>query len=140
MSAIEVALDAGIICGECPTWVPEEQALYFTDIPDKMIGRFNPATGDCQSWNMPEEVGCFAMRQKGGLVAAMRSGFAFIDLETGAVDTIADPEADRPANRFNDGRCDRQGRFWAGTMHEPRTEFDGALYRLDADRNCTAIL
>jgi sugar lactone lactonase YvrE len=81
-------------------------------------------------------VGSFALREQGGLVAALRSGFALIDLERGAVDRLVDPEADRPENRFNDGRCDRQGRFWAGTMNEPRTARSGALYRLDADHRC----
>jgi sugar lactone lactonase YvrE len=83
---------------------------------------------------MPEEVGSFALREQGGLIAALRSGFALIDLERGRIEPLADPEADRPQNRFNDGRCDRQGRFWAGTMNEPRDARSGALYRLDPDR------
>jgi sugar lactone lactonase YvrE len=82
---------------------------------------------------MPEEVGSFALRERGGLVAALRSGFALIDLDTGAIERLVDPEADQPDNRFNDGRCDRQGRFWAGTMNEPRAARSGALWRLDSD-------
>lgn len=139
MSAVEPILQADIVCGECPVWVPEEAALYFTDIPAKTINRFHPDSGALKSWPMPEEVGCFALRESGGIVAGLRSGFAFIDIDDGRVEYIADPEADKPENRFNDGRCDRQGRFWAGTMHEPRTRREGTLYRFDADRTWHAI-
>jgi sugar lactone lactonase YvrE len=126
-------LDAKAETGESPVWVPEEQALYWTDIPAKTLNRFDPKTGKNQVWPMPEEVGSFALRGGGGLVAALRSGFAFIDLDGGRIERLADPEADQPKNRFNDGRCDRQGRFWAGTMNEPRDARSGALWRLDPD-------
>ncbi|HET6518244.1 MAG TPA: SMP-30/gluconolactonase/LRE family protein [Geminicoccaceae bacterium] len=131
MIDVTCVLDAKAACAESPVWVPEERALYWTDIPGRTINRFDPATGANRSWSMPEAVGCFALRKAGGLVAAMRNGFAFIDLEHGRIERLGDPEADRPENRFNDGRCDRRGRFWAGTMHEPRTRKDGSLYRLD---------
>jgi len=82
---------------------------------------------------MPGRVGCFALRRSGGLVVAMEHGFAFADLEAGRVEPVCEPEADRPENRFNDGRCDRRGRFLAASMHEPRTRADGALYSLAPD-------
>jgi sugar lactone lactonase YvrE len=132
-------LEARAQTGESPVWVPEEQALYWCDIPGKTLNRFDPATGANRVWPVPEEVGSFALREQGGLVAALRSGFALIDLERGAVERLVDPEADRPENRFNDGRCDRRGRFWAGTMNEPRTARSGALYRLDADHRCERV-
>lgn len=143
MSQVELALDAGISVGECPTWVPEEGALYFTDIAGTSMNRFVPATGAHTKWEMPEKLCCFALREQGGFVAAMSSGFAFLDLEKdlndGRVTYINQIEEDQPDNRLNDGRCDRQGRFWAGTMHEPRTKFDGVLYRLDPDQSCHAM-
>ena len=114
-------LQARARTGELPVWAPAEQALYWCDIPGKTLNRFDPATGENRVWPVPEEVGSFALREQGGLVAALRSGFALIDLASGAIERLVDPEADRPENRFNDGRCDRQGRFWAGTMNEPRT-------------------
>lgn len=138
-AGVTCVLDARALCAESPVWVPEEAALYWTDIPGKTLNRFDPSSGDNKVWPMPEEVGCFALREGGGLIAAMRSGFAFIDLETGEIEFIADPEADKLENRFNDGRCDRMGRFWAGTMHEPRTRRDGALYALDPDRSWRRI-
>lgn len=130
MSA-ELVLDAGTECGESPLWVAEEKALYFTDIPGKAMHRFEPGTGAHTSWTMPEELCAFALAEGGGFIAAMRSGFARLDPEAGTVDYLARPEADKPDNRLNDGRCDRQGRFWAGSMHLPRTQKAGTLYRFD---------
>jgi len=137
--SVELALNAGIGVGECPVWVPEEKALYFTDIAGTTINAFYPDSALHRQWQMPEKLCCFALREQGGFVAAMSSGFAFLDIEKGIVDYISKVEEERPDNRLNDGRCDRQGRFWAGTMHEPRTRFDGVLYRLDTDLNCKVM-
>ncbi|MBS29320.1 MAG: hypothetical protein CL566_10440 [Alphaproteobacteria bacterium] len=90
---------------------------------------------------MPQEIGSIALRQAGGLVGALRDGFAFITPGDDALEWIGNPEPDPPMNRLNDGRAHRQGRFWAGSMHDsggpPRTCFErepvGALYRLDPD-------
>ena len=73
------------------------------------------------------------------MVVALRTGFAFLDLETGAVAGLTDPEADRPDNRFNDGKVDRQGRFWAGTLNDAEKQPLGSLYRLDADGTVTLM-
>jgi sugar lactone lactonase YvrE len=72
------------------------------------------------------------------MLAATKSGIHFVDPATGALQRMADPEAHLPDNRFNDGRCDRQGRFWAGTMNDVVREPSGTLYRLDAQRGCVA--
>ncbi|MEM9221596.1 MAG: SMP-30/gluconolactonase/LRE family protein [Pseudomonadota bacterium] len=127
---VEPVLEVAVECGESPVWAGEERALYFTDIPGKALHRFEPATGTHASWDMPEELCAFALAEGGGFIGAMRSGFARLNLERGTVDYLARPEADKPENRLNDGRCDRQGRFWAGSMHLPRTERAGTLYRL----------
>ena len=82
---------------------------------------------------MPETISSLALRDSGGLVAAMRSGFCFVDLDRAEVHEIADPERHLPGNRFNDGKCDARGRFWAGTMQDAEQEACGALYRLDPD-------
>ena len=73
--------------------------------------------------------------RQGGLVVALRSGFHFLDFDTAALTPIVDPEADKPDNRFNDGRCGPDGRFWAGTMRDPQdpAQRTGALYCLDTD-------
>ena len=139
MSAPEPIFEAGIGTGESPVWSPEEAALYFTDIPGKALHRLVPETGSHDSWAMPEELCAFALRETGGFVAAMRSGFALLDGPGAELVYVARPEAGRADNRLNDGRCDREGRFWAGSMHLPRTSLDGVLYRLDTDQGCTAV-
>jgi sugar lactone lactonase YvrE len=70
---------------------------------------------------------------------AMEHGFAFVDANTGAATPILNPEPDKPGNRFNDGKCDSHGRFWAGTMDDAEKERSGAFYRLDADLSCTRL-
>jgi sugar lactone lactonase YvrE len=117
--------------GEGPVWAAEEGALYWLDIRMSRVFRFTPADGTRQRVQLAESVTCMAPRARGGWVAAGRSGFALLDLERAALEPIVDPEADRPANRFNDGKCDAAGRFWAGTMDDAGEAETGALYRLD---------
>ena len=122
---------ANAILGEGPLWCPREQALYWLDIKRPAVYRFDPETGQTGHWPLPSDIGCMALREAGGMVVGLRSGFATLDFETGAVIPIVDPEADRPDNRFNDGKVDRRGRFWAGTLNDAESEPLGSLYRLD---------
>src|SRR5262245_40159807 len=136
MSGIRCALPARALLGEGPLWDAEDRALYWVDIKGCAVHRFDPASGQDTRWPTPEPVGSLARRAAGGVVIALRTGFHFLDLETGAVTPVARPELDRPENRFNDGKPDRRGRFWAGSMHDPETAPTGALYRLDPDASC----
>lgn len=87
-----------------------------------------------QHWDIGEAIGCIGLRERGGLVGASRTGFFFLDVATGKPTPISDPESGIPDNRFNDGKVDRRGRFWAGTRNFRDTEqASGALYRLDPD-------
>jgi sugar lactone lactonase YvrE len=124
--------------GEGPVWDAAEQAIHWVDIKGQLLQRFHPASGDSRVWTLPERIGSFALRERGGFVVALASGFAFLS-EDGAVDWIARPAADRPGIRFNDGKCDSAGRFWAGTMNEAGPEPTGALYRLDPDLTVTEM-
>ena len=119
--------------GEVPVWDVKEEALYWVDIEGKLLQRYRPATGTVDTWKMPERIACFALRETGGLIVAFASGIAFYDLDTGTIDWIARPEADKPSNRFNEGKCDRRGRFFAGTMDDRLTEHTAALYRVEPD-------
>ncbi|MCB0062846.1 MAG: SMP-30/gluconolactonase/LRE family protein, partial [Caldilineaceae bacterium] len=76
----------------------------------------------------------------GGAMLALRDGFASFDFTSGAVTMIADPEANLPGNRFNDGKCDPGGRFWAGTMAYENQSTQGSLYRLDTDMSVHKML
>jgi sugar lactone lactonase YvrE len=130
MNEVEHILAIKNELGEGPLWNPEEQALYWVDIYGHCFHRLCRATGEHQVFEVGLPIGVLAFRASGGLVMATQNGFAFWDAETQALRFIADPEADRPDARFNDGAVDRQGRFWAGTMGQGPT---GSLYRLDPD-------
>jgi sugar lactone lactonase YvrE len=130
---LECVLDARAILGEGPVWCPVEAALYWVDIHRPALNRFDPATGAARSWTMPEAIGSFALRQAGGILVALHSGLDFFSPEDGALTRVCAPEPDKPFNRFNDGKCDRRGRFWVGTMHARTREPSGALYRFDPE-------
>jgi sugar lactone lactonase YvrE len=131
------------LVGEGPVWDDRRQALWWIDVKDPRLFRYDPASGENLELNMPERIGCIALRAGGGLIGAFVTGFKWIDPETGAVTPIVDPEPDRPGNRFNDGKCDRRGRLFAGTMHNAEIECTGTLYRLDPDLSvqvmCTGV-
>jgi L-arabinonolactonase len=133
---IHVAYSANDILGEGPVWVPEEQVLYWVDIQGPALQRWHAGSGGYRRWALPSEIGCFALRQSGGVLVALRTGFALLDLETEKLTPLLNPEADRPYTRFNDGKCDRRGRFWAGTMDEEAPNTRAALYRLDPAGDC----
>jgi len=128
------------LLGESPLWDFREKCLFWVDIEGKALHRYRPAEETTTSIPVPEEIGCIAMREGGGLVAASRSGFAFLDPDRGAFEIVASPEPDQPSNRFNDGKCDCAGRFWAGTMDVAAERTSGALYRLSPDLAVSRVL
>ncbi|MGI9276522.1 MAG: SMP-30/gluconolactonase/LRE family protein [Endozoicomonas sp.] len=137
MKAVEKVLDAGALLGECPRWHDETAALYWVDSTGPSLNAWQPVTGRIRSLALAEEIGSFAFRQSGGMVAAMRSGFVFIDsIESGVITPIVDPETDKPHNRLNDGRCDAAGRFWAGSIYPPKDRADAWIYSLDGQLEC----
>jgi sugar lactone lactonase YvrE len=120
-------------------WLPEEQALYWVDIRAPMIWRMLWPGQECRSWMPPFRISALAPRRQGGFItatdfiAATDKGFAFIDPEAGDYRLIAAPEASLPGNRSNDGKVDRAGNFWFGTMDDAEQAETGALYRVAAD-------
>ena len=132
----ECAYQISNILGEGPVWCPLEQALYWVDIDGFLLQRWHPESEDYQSWPMPTHIGCFALREGGGGIVALRTGFASIDFDGGTLTPLFDPEADQPDMRFNDGKCDRKGRFWAGTQEDGLRAARGSLYRFSANHNC----
>jgi L-arabinonolactonase len=142
MPQLECVFEAKDWLGEGPCWHPGERALYWTDVPSKTVKRWNPKTGEFRSWRMPEMVTAIAVRQSSGLIIASHTGIDFFDPQTGGTIRFVAPEMDKPQNRSNDGKCDRQGRFWYGTMMNnfaedmselPITANTGGLYRIDPD-------
>ncbi|HJV72935.1 MAG TPA: SMP-30/gluconolactonase/LRE family protein [Noviherbaspirillum sp.] len=127
-SEFQVLFDTPMLLGECPLWHPEEAALYWIDIAGLAVHRFVPESGAHSKWSVPSEPGCIARCADGGLIVAMRSGLARLDTVSSALSWIADAPYDSSRMRFNDGRCDAQGRLWIGTLYDPRDQALGSLF------------
>ncbi len=112
---VDLVLDAKATLGEGAIWDSTAHRLYWVDIDGCAVHIFIPADGKNESLDTGQPVGTVVPRQSGGLAVALQHGFATLDPETGVIAFITDPEAGLP-NRFNDGKCDPAGRFWAGTM------------------------
>ncbi|TFZ01840.1 SMP-30/gluconolactonase/LRE family protein [Ramlibacter humi] len=118
--------------GESPFWHPREGRLYWADIAARALRRIDPAKGEPQSWAMPQEPGCFAPASAGGFVIALRDGF-YRAREWGApLALLRHADHDPATTRFNDGKADPRGRFWAGSLFEPKTAPAAELLCLDA--------
>ncbi len=115
----DCVLDIRSAFGESPIWHEVEQALYWIDGGAPSVNRFDPSTGVNRVWPMPEPIGTLAFADDGRLVVALKSGVQLFDPQTGALEFLVDPEPSRPDNRLNDGRCDRRGRLWVGSMLDP---------------------
>ena len=131
--------DAHCELGEGPIWDARTATIAFVDIIAAHVHRLDPVTGAHSSWTAPCRVGSIGVRAAGGFVAGTKLGFATLDPATGAFAVIDHPEPDLAGNRFNDGKVDRHGNFWAGTMDDGRRERSGVLYCLRPDRTWTAI-
>lgn len=126
------------IVGESPVWSQSEKRLYWCDITGQKIHRFDPSSGKNETLALPEPVTALALQRHGGLLLSLKKDFALYDLASGRLTYLGDPEEDKPTNRFNDAKCDRQGRFWAGTMSNVNWNApSGALYRRDPDGTIT---
>ena len=125
--------------GEGPVWDHRAQLLYWADIEAFTLHVFDPATGTDRAFDLGEYIGSLAIRAQGGLVLALKSGFAAFAPATEKLTPLADAEAHLPGNRFNDGKCDPAGRFWAGTLFLDEEHGHGKanLYCLDAAHHVT---
>lgn len=146
-SPAELVLDARCGTGESPLWSPAEQALYWVDIPAGRLHRWDAASGQSRHWQAPEMLACVARAADGqGFIAGMETGLfrlgAQADTEALSATPIAAVQHGRRGMRFNDGRCDRQGRLWAGTMVMDMSANLplGQLYRCDQARGLLPVL
>jgi sugar lactone lactonase YvrE len=129
------AIDApAALLGESPLWHPTEQVLYWTDIPGMALHCHDPASGRHRQWSFDTEVGSLAPMRDGGLLLAQRDGLWHFDPASSKRRPLAPAPYDMRHERFNDGKCDPQGRFWVGTIYEPREPALAALYRYDRAR------
>jgi sugar lactone lactonase YvrE len=117
--------------GESPFWHPQERMLYWVDIPARQIRRTDPEVGVLESWAMPMEPGCIAPLRSGGLAIALRDGVYSGRSWGGPLSLVARFSHDVATTRFNDGKADSVGRFWVGTMYEPRDARKAELYSVE---------
>lgn len=115
----ELVLDARNAVGESPFWHGAEQALYWADIPERKLYRWDAATAAASQWTAPEMLACVAASASGGFIAGMETGVFGLSAQADGTlqsELLAAVSHRDAGMRFNDGRCDRQGRFLAGTM------------------------
>ncbi|MES2610959.1 MAG: SMP-30/gluconolactonase/LRE family protein [Pseudomonadota bacterium] len=136
---VRCLVEADAQLGEGLVWSVREQALYWLDILGCRLYRLDPATGKQQQWGFSEEISAMAERADApGLIITLRRGFALFDPAVDAAPRyLHQPVAEVPGNRFNDGKCDAQGRFWGGSMDFDCKLPTGALYRYDPDGRCS---
>ena len=137
-SDLRCVLDARAELGECPRWDERERVMYWVDTLEPALHRFDPATGIDQTFALPEHIGCFALREGGGFIAGLRSGIWMLDAAARPTGQLAANPEDVRTSRFNDGRCDAAGRFFAGTIDEPKAGGNAHLYRF-ADGKLDAL-
>jgi xylono-1,5-lactonase len=137
-STVQCLADVHAVLGEGPVWVAREAALYWLDIKGRKVFRLGE-NGQLSEWPTPMRVGSIVPRAAGGFVGGTEHGIALIDLDERRFEIVANPEADVPDNRFNDGKVDRHGRFWAGTMDDREQAARGTLYRVDSDLSTEAV-
>lgn len=126
-------LEHRCLLGEGPVWDADRQRILWLDILQGHIHQYDPAIDAHNVIDAGEMIGAICLSSKGSVIAAMKSGFAGIDLDTGKIQPIANPESHMTGNRFNDGKCDPAGNFWAGTMSLTDHPAAGGLYVLRTD-------
>ncbi len=127
----DVVHQAPMQVGECPLWSVAEQAIYWVDIGGFTVHRAHPASHAHRAYRMDSEPSALALHAGGGLVVACRAGFVHLDTASGAVTPIAAAPYDTSTTRFNDGKVDAAGRFWVGTIFEPRDRQAAEMYCLE---------
>ena len=133
MHSVECLSDTKDKLGESPIWVEEENSLYWVDIKRFLIHKFDTKNNNKTSWKFNESIGCIAYIKKNLFIAGTQFGFKFANLESNQLIPIVDPESDYKNNRFNDGKCDNKGRFYAGSMNDVDNEPTGSFYILYND-------
>lgn len=140
MSKLELVVDAKAVLGEGPSWDMEKQVLYWVDIEQGDIHQYDPIRQHSQKMSCGQKIGAVVPTATGTLLAAMQHGFYEVEWSSGKMTPIVDPEKEKSENRFNDGKCDPFGRFWAGTLSMEQEKNAAALYVMDQNRHVRKML
>ncbi|MDX1640432.1 MAG: SMP-30/gluconolactonase/LRE family protein [Balneolaceae bacterium] len=126
----EPLLKQNSILGECPVWDDRQNLLYWVDILSGNLFRYNPNLQKTTVFDIGEHIGSFALCENNRAILALKSGFAFYNFQSNRIERIINPESHLSNSRFNDGKCDPFGRFWAGTLTYDVKKGAGSLYTL----------
>lgn len=130
---VELVLDTKSDLGEGAIWNYKTGELLWVDITAKILNFYHPKLKNNKEMFTGQMIGTVVPAESGKVMVALQNGFYQLDPETGTKKLITNPEEGIEGNRFNDGKCDPAGRFWAGTMSTTGKRQAGALYRLDPD-------
>lgn len=133
MVEVSVVTDKADCLGEAPQWHGGENRLYWVDSFAPAVRCLEVADGTVASFPLPVDIGSFVFARDGSLVAGMRGGFHRIDLAKRSVEPLVNPLGADPRMMLNDGKCDRRGRYWCGSVHSDFVGQSAALFRLDPD-------
>lgn len=133
----QIVVDHKSVVGECPIWHPFDKKLYWIDIPEGIIFRYDPETGNHEEFYSGEVIGGFTIQEDGSLLLFLERGAVKI-LKDGETSTVIDEIYEELDTRFNDVIADPEGRVFCGTM--PAKDNKARLYRLDTDGSITKIL
>lgn len=131
-AAPRCVLDLKAVLGEGPVWLPQDGTVWFVDIPQARIHRFEPGSGAHRTWNAPDRVAFLLPLDDGGFLCGMPDGLRRFDPVTGLFSPPHAVEADLPGNRLNDGTVDALGRIWFGSMDDAEQEASGGIYGIAA--------
>jgi sugar lactone lactonase YvrE len=134
---LELVVEHTCLLGEGPVWDAKRKMICWVDILNGIIHQYNPEQKKHTTIPVHQMIGSFAICTNENFIAALKNGFAFIDEYSNEVKMIANPETDLPNNRFNEGKCDPAGRFWAGTMSLTEDSGAGAVYVVDRHLSIT---
>lgn len=140
MIQAECVVENGDRLGEVPLWSARDACLYWIDVRRPALQSYDPVSHHVERFELPEVVGSFCERQSGGMLLALKSGLHTFDLVTREITPWLQLEPNLPNNRLNDGKCDRQGRFWVGSMNDGDRLPTGSLYRVDGNKKNAALL
>lgn len=135
----QILIDERFQLAEGPVWEKETQTLHFVDIKGCAIHRLHLPTGRREKTELPQNVGCFALREKGGYIVGLAAGVYLYSADGKTIQKLAQPDFD-PMTRANDGKCDPQGRFWVGTADLVGGVKKSKLYLVDGDGSCTEMM
>lgn len=139
---IQCVVETNAIVGESPTWCERKKKLYWVDIVGKKIHCYNPSNKQNDTFDLPDLVTAIALCEDDNkVVLSLRKTVGLYDLQTRVLDILITVETEQPNNRFNDAKCDPQGRLWAGTMNNSSfSSPDGVLYLLTSGKHCDNMM